>query len=76
LFFVGKVLVLASAAVAEAWAQGRDPIWRRMQDFEQIGVRTIFIVSIDACFDGFARESEWHKDDPAVDAADARAEIG
>ena len=64
LFLIGKVLILAAATGAKERAFGCDSVRRGLQDFNEVGMRAIGVVAINACFDRLSRKTERHKDDP------------
>ena len=72
---VGEVLILAAAALAKKRALRLDARGRSYKHFHQIGLRIIFVVSVYACADFFARERKRNHHDPAVHPADADSQI-
>ena len=76
LFLISQVLVLAAAALTEERTAGHDPIRRGGQHLHQVRMRAVLVVPKNAGLHDFLRQGERHKDHPAIDAADTRAEIG
>ncbi len=76
LFFVGKVLILAASAGAEVRAMGLDAIGRGFDDFDEVGVRAIGLISPDLGADFFARQGEGDEDDPAIRFCNTGSEVG
>jgi hypothetical protein len=63
---VGKVLVLAAAALAEKRAFRIDAVRRGRENLQQVGLGIILVVAEDAGADLLARQREGHHDDPAA----------
>jgi hypothetical protein len=86
---VAQVLVLATAATSEKGAERFHTLGGGFEDFNEIGLRAIGFIPVDAGFDGFAGEGERNEDNPRAfllvlivfarshrNASHAEAEVG
>ncbi len=74
--FVGKVLILASAALTKYRTRGVDAIRRRFQHRHKIRFGKVLFVSVDSSPDPFAGQCIPNHDDPVIVATQPLAHVG
>src|ERR1043166_184300 len=67
------MLVLATATIAEIWAERRHPFGRRTQNLQKPATRKALLDLRNLRFDQLTQSDEWDKDDEILQARDTLA---